>query len=120
MGMNCADLPRPSEGTRSTAWTSDSRTPVFICARTDKLAARCHWAAFRFSGCGETATSFLGSESRRSISVAWYDRFFEFTHSAYAPPEAGSPDARSQHFVEHFRNASNRSEEILMATMPCV
>jgi hypothetical protein len=37
-----------------------------------------------------------------------------------APPAAGSPDARSQHFVEHFRNALNKSDEILMTTTPCV
>ena len=59
-----------------------SRTLLFICARTDKLAARCHWAAFRFSSGGETATSFLDSESSLSISVAWYDLFLDFNHSA--------------------------------------
>ena len=72
IGMNCDGLPRPSQGARSTAWTSDSRIQVFILAETARLTARRHLAGFRFSSAGETATSFFGvSERIRSISLTW-------------------------------------------------
>ena len=76
MGMNCIGLPRPSDRARSTAWTSDSRSQVFIRARTAKLIARRHLAAFSFSGGGEAATSFLAvSERSRSIEPGGRTRF---------------------------------------------
>ena len=87
----------------------------FVCTCATKLVARRHLAIFRFSASGGSTDSSSGvSERSRSVAVAQYDSFCELTHSAYALPEPGSPEARSQHLVGHFKNASNRSEVTFM------
>ena len=53
---------------------------------------------------------YLSSAALRHALAKWDD----LAHSAYALPEVGSPAARSQHLVEHLRNASKTSAEIFM------
>src|SRR4029077_18911708 len=53
IGINCAWWSRPSDETRSTAWSSDSRTPESICVRAAKLDANRHLAVLKFFMSGE-------------------------------------------------------------------
>src|SRR5437879_12147167 len=78
--------------------------------------ARRHLPALRFSAGGTTIDPFFGvSERSRSVSLARYAPSCASTDSVYALSEAGSPLARSQHLVGHFKKASNRVEEMVIA-----
>src|SRR6266404_441627 len=98
MGMNRADLPRPSVGTRSTAWRHvSSFWDVEIALNPSR-----HLDVLRLSWAGATAHSSCGtSDRKRSIAASRYDSFWLCTHSAYGLPAVGSPVNLSQHLVEH-------------------
>ena len=62
MGMNWAALPRPSEGTRSTAWRRDSAMKTGSEAARLSRSSRGHEALTRLAGCLRSAFRILQME----------------------------------------------------------
>src|ERR1700737_167976 len=73
--------------------------------------ARQHSAVFRFAATEPTSHPFAGTSAINSLA-AYRQRVCRV--GEIAKHEGGSPAARSQHLVEHFRNASKTSAEIFM------